>query len=119
MSAISLTRVDPASGLADGSVTSYSIASLRQAFLEDQPMATMSNESQASRWKGTLRRTLLLLAVWLIAGPVCGILIVDRLNAFRIGSLPLGFWIALQGSIYVFVVLIFLNAFLADRADRA
>jgi putative solute:sodium symporter small subunit len=82
-------------------------------------MTTTSNESQASRWQGTLRRTLLLLAIWLVAGPVCGILLVDRLNAFQVGGLPMGFWIAFQGSIYVFVVLIFLNAVLADRADRA
>ena len=70
-------------------------------------------------WRGTLRRILLLLTVWALAGPVLGILLVEPMNAFSIAGLPLGFWIAQQGSIYVFVVLIFANAWLADRADRA
>lgn len=74
--------------------------------------------ARLARWRANLRRTLLLLAVWLLAGPICGILLVDRLNALRLGGLPLGFWISLQGAIYVFVILIFLYAFLADRAER-
>lgn len=75
-------------------------------------------DATETRWQGTLRRTLLLLAIWLVTGPVCGILLVDRLNAFHIGALPLGFWISLQGSIYVFVILIFVSAWRADRAER-
>lgn len=69
-------------------------------------------------WHLVLRRTLLLLAIWFLVGPVLGILVVDRLNATRFAGMPLGFWVAQQGAIYVFVVLIFLYAFLADRADR-
>jgi putative solute:sodium symporter small subunit len=69
-------------------------------------------------WRSNLRRTAVLLAIWLLAGPVFGILLVDRLNAFRIGGVPIGFWVSLQGSIYVFVVLIFLYALLSDRAER-
>lgn len=68
-------------------------------------------------WRALLRRTGILLAVWFLIGPVAGILIVDRLNAFTFAGLPFGFWIAQQGSILVFVVLIFLNAWLAARAD--
>jgi len=80
----------------------------------------MSRSSEDSRvhWRNTLRRTALLLAIWSIAGPVCGILLVDRLNGLQIGGVPLGFWVSLQGSIYVFVVLIFLYALLSDRAER-
>lgn len=69
-------------------------------------------------WRRTLRRILLLLAVWLAAGPVLSILLVEPLNRFAPGGVPLGFWMAQQGAMYVFVVLIFLNAWLADRADR-
>lgn len=72
-----------------------------------------------AHWRSTLRRILLLLAVWLLAGPVLGILLVEPLNAYSIAGVPLGFWMAQQGAIYVFVVLIFLNAWLADRSDRA
>ncbi len=69
-------------------------------------------------WQRTLRRILLLLAVWLLVGPVMSIVLVEPLNEFQVGGVPLGFWMAQQGSIYVFVVLIFLNAWLADRLDR-
>ena len=69
-------------------------------------------------WRRTLRRILLLLSVWLLVGPVLSILLVEPLNAFTLGGVPFGFWMGQQGSIYVFVVLIFLNAWLADRQDR-
>ena len=60
----------------------------------------------------------MLLAIWFLAGPLMGVVLVEPLNRFRIGDIPFGFWMAQQGSIYVFVVLIFVNAWLADRADR-
>lgn len=70
-------------------------------------------------WRRTLRRILTLLAIWAVAGPVMGILLVEPLNRFSLGGVPFGFWMAQQGSIYVFVVLIFVNAYLADRTDKA
>lgn len=69
-------------------------------------------------WRRTLTRIVALLAVWLLVGPVMGILFVEPLNELSFGGTPLGFWIAQQGAIYVFVALIFLNAWLADRQDR-
>ena len=49
---------------------------------------------------------------------VCGILVVDELNRIRIGGFKLGFWFAQQGSIYVFVVLIFFYAWRMNRIDQ-
>ena len=69
-------------------------------------------------WRRTLWRILGLLAVWFLAGPVMSIVLVEPINSFRVGGVPFGFWMAQQGAIYVFVVLIFLNAWLADRTDR-
>lgn len=69
-------------------------------------------------WRRTLRRILWLLAVWFTVGPLMGIILVKPLNRFTIGGVPFGFWMAQQGAIYVFVALIFLNAYLADRQDR-
>lgn len=74
---------------------------------------------ERSRWLASLRRTALLLLVWLLVGPICGILLVDRLNAWHLNGLPLGFWISVQGAILVFVLLIFLYAWLSDRAEGA
>ena len=65
-----------------------------------------------------LRLTALLLAVWALAGPGCGILFADYLNHLQLGGFPLGFWFAQQGSIYVFLVLIAVYVFVMNRLDR-
>lgn len=69
-------------------------------------------------WRATLRRTAVLLLIWLLVGPVMSVLFVEQLNALTIAGVPFGFWMGQQGSIYVFVILIFVNAWLADRLDR-
>ena len=69
-------------------------------------------------WRRTLRRILVLLAIWLLVGPVMSIILVEPLNQLSLGGVPFGFWMGQQGAIYVFVVLIFANAWLADRQDR-
>lgn len=64
---------------------------------------------------------LVLLAVWFLVSYGAGILFVDALNGVRIPGtgFPLGFWFAQQGSIYVFVALIFVYVALMNRLDRA
>lgn len=71
----------------------------------------------ATAWSKLLRLTILLLAIWFIVGPVLGILFVEPLNDFDLGGIPLGFWISQQGSIYVFIVLIFVYAWMGDKLD--
>lgn len=58
-------------------------------------------------WKANLRLLASLLAVWLLVSFGAGIVFADALNAIKIGGYPLGFWFAQQGSIFVFVGLIF------------
>ena len=77
----------------------------------------MSDDSAHSYWRGNLKIVLSLLAVWFFISFVCGILLVDVLDQFRIGGFKLGFWIAQQGSIYVFVVLVFVYIRLMDKLD--
>ncbi|MEX2584524.1 MAG: DUF4212 domain-containing protein [Gemmatimonadota bacterium] len=81
-------------------------------------MAEMRAFDRDRYWRRTVNRILVLLAVWLVVGPIMGILFVEPLNRFSMGGVPFGFWMAQQGAIYVFVVLIFLNAWLADRVDH-
>ena len=59
-----------------------------------------------------------LLIVWAWVSIVMSILLVEPLNSFQIGGVPFGFWMAQQGSIYVFVILIFAYAIQMDRLDR-
>jgi putative solute:sodium symporter small subunit len=69
-------------------------------------------------WKENLRYLAILLAIWFIVSFVCGIMLVDQLNTIRLGGFKLGFWFAQQGSIYVFVVLIFVYIRLMNKLDK-
>ncbi len=69
-------------------------------------------------WKANMRLIFCLLAVWAFVSYGCSILWIEWLNEFSIGHLPLGFWFAQQGSIYVFVVLIFIYAWAMDVIDK-
>jgi len=70
-------------------------------------------------WRANLRLLICLLAVWFVVSYGFGILLVDVLNRVRIPGtgFPLGFWFAQQGSIYVFVVLIFVYVWRMNRLD--
>ncbi|MEX0703623.1 MAG: DUF4212 domain-containing protein [Planctomycetales bacterium] len=69
-------------------------------------------------WRANRNLIAVLLVIWGSVSLGCGVLFVEPLNAYRIGKLPLGFWIGQQGSIFLFVVLIFVYAFAMDRLDR-
>jgi putative solute:sodium symporter small subunit len=74
----------------------------------------------AAYWRRNLRYLAVLLAVWFAVSFGAGILFAPQLNAIRIPGtgFPLGFWFAQQGSIYTFVVLIFVYVVLMNRLDR-
>jgi len=69
-------------------------------------------------WRSVIRLTLVLLGIWALVSLGAGILFVEPLNKFHVGKLPAGFWMAQQGSILVFVVLIFVYARRMDRLDQ-
>ncbi len=69
-------------------------------------------------WSANLRLLTLCLIIWFIVSYGFGILLVDVLNNIRIGGFQLGFWFAQQGSIYVFVALIFFYAARMNKLDR-
>ncbi|HAY36115.1 MAG: DUF4212 domain-containing protein [Rhodothermales bacterium] len=69
-------------------------------------------------WKKNLTIMAVLLLIWAAAGLGAGVLFADTLNAFYLGGYPLGFWFAQQGSIFTFVVLIFIYAVLLNRLDK-
>ncbi|NJB85700.1 putative solute:sodium symporter small subunit [Lewinella marina] len=68
-------------------------------------------------WRANLRYLAILLTIWFAVSFGCGILFVEPLNQYRIGGAELGFWFAQQGSIYAFVVLIFVYVYLMNRLD--
>jgi putative solute:sodium symporter small subunit len=75
-------------------------------------------KSRVQYWKRNVRLMAILLTVWAVVSYGFGILFVQQLNEIRLGGFPLGFWFAQQGSIYIFVLLIFIYFFLMARLDR-
>ncbi len=77
----------------------------------------MRDEHARAYWKANVRILTTLLSIWFFVSFVCGILLADFLDNFRFAGFKLGFWIAQQGSIYVFIVLIIVYVFWMDRLD--
>ena len=73
---------------------------------------------QRSHWQDNLRLVALCLAIWFVVSFGFGILLLDVLNHIQIGGFKLGFWFAQQGSIYVFVALIFFYARRMAAVDK-
>jgi len=87
---------------------------------EDDDASTGRGARAEAYWWRNLTYVAGLLAVWFAASFGAGILFVEPLNRITIPGtgFPLGFWFAQQGSIYVFVVLIFVYVVLMNRLDR-
>jgi len=69
-------------------------------------------------WKANLKLVALCLSIWFVVSYLFGIILVDQLNAISIGGYKLGFWFAQQGSMYIFVVLIFFYAKRIAKSDK-
>ena len=78
-----------------------------------------SSEWAERYWKSHLRLMLILLSLWFLVSLGAGVLFVDSLNQIRIGGFKLGFWFAQQGSIYGFLVLIWVYVYQMNRLDQA
>jgi len=78
----------------------------------------MSNKNLNEYWQKNLKILAVLLLVWFLVSYGCGILFAEALNVYKIGGFPLGFWFAQQGSIYVFVILIFIYVWFMNRLDK-
>ncbi len=69
-------------------------------------------------WKKNLGYLAILLSIWFLVSYLFGILLVEPLNSIRLGGFKLGFWFAQQGSIYTFVILIFVYVRLMNKLDK-
>lgn len=69
-------------------------------------------------WKINIKYVTILLSIWFFVSFVFGILLVEQLNTINFWGFKLGFWFAQQGSIYVFVILIFVYIYLMNKLDR-
>jgi putative solute:sodium symporter small subunit len=85
---------------------------------EENSSLKHNKRSADQYWKANLRLMGCLLVVWFAVSYGCGILFVNQLDGIRIGGFKLGFWFAQQGSIYVFVALIFFYVWKMNKIDR-
>ena len=86
--------------------------------LKNQINMTAKQNSKKKYWKKNLSYLSILLSIWFIVSFLFGIILVEELNKFRLGGFKLGFWFAQQGSIYVFVILIFIYIRLMNKLDK-
>ena len=68
-------------------------------------------------WNSNLKIVSVLLIIWFLVSFGFGILFSDFLDQIKIGGFKLGFWFAQQGSIYIFVILIFVYVYLMQKLD--
>lgn len=78
----------------------------------------MSKSNAKAYWRENIKYLFILLAIWFLVSYGAGILFKDTLNEIRLGGFKLGFWFAQQGSIYVFVILIFVYVRLMNKLDK-
>ncbi|HUF82426.1 MAG TPA: DUF4212 domain-containing protein [Burkholderiales bacterium] len=78
----------------------------------------MEPQQRRAYWRRNLTYVAALLGVWALVSFGAGIFFADWLDQYRLGGFKLGFWFSQQGSIYVFVLLIFVYVLLMNRLDR-
>jgi putative solute:sodium symporter small subunit len=78
----------------------------------------MKSIKSKNYWRKNLKYLIILLSIWFTVSFGFGIILVDQLNTIQFFGFKLGFWFAQQGSIYVFVILIFVYIYLMNRLDK-
>jgi putative solute:sodium symporter small subunit len=78
----------------------------------------ITKDNRVAYWKDNLRLVTICLVIWFVVSYLFGIVLAEPLNSIRLGGYKLGFWFAQQGSIYVFVVLIFFYARQMNKLDQ-
>ena len=81
-------------------------------------MKDSNDDRMAEYWSKNVSLMFRVFLIWFVVSFVCGIVFVDWLNQFRLGGYPMGFWFAQQGSIFVFVGLVFYYAHKMSSIDR-
>lgn len=77
-----------------------------------------SAKKNKAYWRKNLQYLGILLGIWFITSYLCSVVFVEQLDKIRIGGCPLGFYFAQQASIWIFVALIFVYAWLMNRLER-
>lgn len=82
------------------------------------PECADQENAAGSYWRENIRLLGILMSIWFVCSFGAGILFRDFLDQFHIGGYPLGFWFAQQGSIYIFIALIFVYSWKIHRIEQ-
>jgi putative solute:sodium symporter small subunit len=82
------------------------------------PQNTSPASNQRRYWRSNLWVVSALLVIWFIFSILLSIVWAEPLNQFHLRGFPLGFWVAQQGAIFVFVILILAYAIIMGKLDR-
>ena len=85
---------------------------------ENLPNKTKPNTRKSLYWRANIKLLKILLSIWFLVSFGFGIVLVDWLDQFSFFGFKLGFWFAQQGSIYVFVILIFIYSWRMNILDK-
>lgn len=85
---------------------------------QNLPNETKSNTHKSLYWRANIKLLKILLSIWFLVSFGFGIVLVDWLDQFSFFGFKLGFWFAQQGSIYVFVILIFIYSWRMNILDK-
>ncbi|MCY3553046.1 MAG: DUF4212 domain-containing protein [Candidatus Poribacteria bacterium] len=77
-----------------------------------------TSEKNKVYWRKNLQYLAILLGIWFITSYLCSIVFVDQLDKIQIRGYRLGFYFAQQASIWIFVELIFVYAWLMNRLEK-
>ncbi len=78
----------------------------------------MSPEKAQAYWQESISIIIKLLTIWFVVSFGCGIIFINELNSIEISGVKLGYWFAQQGSIYIFVILIFVYVRQINKIDE-
>jgi len=81
-------------------------------------MSIHATKELQAYWKENLVIIAIHLGIWFFVSFFCGIMIADQLDAYQLGGFPLGFWFANQGSIVIFVILIWTYVWRMNALDK-
>jgi putative solute:sodium symporter small subunit len=81
-------------------------------------MAELTEQQRESYWQYNIRLTLVLLVIWFVTAYIVSGLLAGWLNQFTFLGFPLGYYMAAQGSLAIFVIEIAVYAYLMNKKDR-
>ncbi len=81
-------------------------------------MSEKEKDNAQDYWMANIKLIAILLGIWALVSYGFGIILAPALNSIYIGSLPMGFWFAQQGSMFTFIILIFVYSYLMDKIDQ-